>query len=169
MGIYLFSCLLNRRGICCAKFHISTIKTDVTSCNRFIRWEYRIQYRRLRFLCSSLAACLTFLFCRAVTLVLQLSSILGLAERTLSWNSHLTLFVKLLGNENMLNFFFAEKMHVENWNLKLLEFLLHRKKKPIDRETTYGENFIFLRTRYTCEVSRGKLPTSMRYFGNEKI
>ena len=60
-------------------------------------------------------------------------------------------------------------MHVENWKLKLLEFLLHRKKKTIDRETTYGENFIFLRTRYSCEVSRGKLPTSMRYFGNEKI
>lgn len=46
---------------------------------------------------------------------------------------------------------------------------MHRKKKTIDRETTYGENFIFLRTRYSCGVSRGKLPTSMRYFGNEKI
>ena len=45
---------------------------------------------------------------------------------------------------------------------------MHR-KKTIDHETTYGENFIFLRTRYSCEVSRGKLPTSMRYFGNEKI
>ena len=34
-------------------------------------------------------------------------------------------------------------MHVENWKLKLLEFLLHRKKKTLDRETTYGENLFF--------------------------
>lgn len=147
MGIYLFSCLLNRRGICCAKFHIFTIKTDVTSCNRFIRWEYRIQYQRLLFLCSSLAACLTFLFCRAVTLVLQLSSILGLAERALSWNSHLTLFVKLLGNENMLNFFSLKRCMSKIETVRV--FVAQKKKNNrswnnIWREFYFSPNEIFL-------------------------
>ena len=53
--------------------------------------------------------------------------------------------------------------------IETVRVFVAQKKKTIDRETTYGENFIFLRTRYSCEVSRGKLPTSMRYFGNEKI
>ena len=66
----------------------------------------------------------------------------------------------------MLNFFSLKRCMSK---IETVRVFVAQKKKTIDRETTYGENFIFLRTRYSCEVSRGKLPTSMRYFGNEKI
>ena len=66
----------------------------------------------------------------------------------------------------MLNFFSQKRCMSK---IETVRVFVAQKKKTIDRETTYGENFIFLRTRYSCEVSRGKLPTSMRYFGNEKI
>ena len=65
--------------------------------------------------------------------------------------------------------FFRRKDACRKLKIETVRVFVAQKKKTIDRETTYGENFIFLRTRYSCEVSRGKLPTSMRYFGNEKI